>query len=292
MTVSANYSTPVQVNGFSHPNSRVGRPKRDSSAVRERGLATIDVYVALATIAMRDCQINLPIAIEVGRLLDVRQMAAVVVYREMAVGEAGDDLGCVLRARPLVDPRLNETPEKPRLIAFPGIRTRNLDRVSAILPTRMRTPPISADVAASERTGESETMIAGDELETIIDEAQRQAVLDSYAIVDSDFEQAYGATTHNAYGMCAMRHMHDYGTTSEQLAWIKVAASHHAQYNPHAMLKDVVTVEDVLNSPMISDPLHRMDCCVVTDGGGALIVTTPEIARSRDSATRTRAEPL
>jgi acetyl-CoA C-acetyltransferase len=44
-----------------------------------------------------------------------------------------------------------------------------------------------------------------------------------------DFESAYGATTHNAYGMCAMRHMHDYATTSEQLAWIKVAASHHAQ---------------------------------------------------------------
>src|SRR5437667_10917997 len=46
------------------------------------------------------------------------------------------------------------------------------------------------------------------------------------------------------------------------------------------MLKDVVTVEDVLNSPMISDPLHRMDCCVVSDGGGAMIVTTPEIAKS------------
>src|SRR5262249_57644233 len=70
------------------------------------------------------------------------------------------------------------------------------------------------------------------------------------------------------------------GTTSEKLAWIKVAASHHAQYNPHARLKEVVTVEDVLNSPMIADPLHRMDCCVVTDGGGAMIVTTPEIAKS------------
>ena len=91
---------------------------------------------------------------------------------------------------------------------------------------------------------------------------------------EADFEAAYGATTHNAYGMCAMRHMHDYGTTSEQLAWIKVAASHHAQYNPHAMLKDVVTVEDVINSPMISDPLHRMDCCVVTDGGGVLVFAT------------------
>ena len=97
---------------------------------------------------------------------------------------------------------------------------------------------------------------------------------------EADFEAAYGATTHNVYGMCAMRHMHDFGTTSEQLAWIKVAASHHAQYNPHAVLKEVVTVEDVLNSPMISDPLHRLDCCVVSDGGGALVVTTPEIARS------------
>jgi acetyl-CoA C-acetyltransferase len=82
------------------------------------------------------------------------------------------------------------------------------------------------------------------------------------------------------YAMVAMRHMHEFGTTSEQLAWIKVAASHHAQHNPHAMLRDAVTVKDVLDSPMIADPLHRLDCCVVSDGGGALIVTRPEIAKS------------
>ena len=97
---------------------------------------------------------------------------------------------------------------------------------------------------------------------------------------EAGFENIYGGTTHNTYGMCAMRHMYEYGTTSEQLAWIKVAASHHAQWNEHAFLRDVVTVEDVLNSPMISDPLHRLDCCVVADGGGALIVTSPEIAKS------------
>jgi acetyl-CoA C-acetyltransferase len=74
--------------------------------------------------------------------------------------------------------------------------------------------------------------------------------------------------------------MHEFGTTAEQLAWIKVAASHHAQHNPHAMLKDVVTVADVLASPVVADPLHRLDCCVVSDGGGALVVTKPEIARS------------
>jgi acetyl-CoA C-acetyltransferase len=93
------------------------------------------------------------------------------------------------------------------------------------------------------------------------------------------FESPYGGTTHNQYAMCAMRHMHQYGTTGEQLAWIKVAASHHAQYNPNAVLRSVVTVEDVLNSPIIATPLHRLDCCVVTDGGGALIVSSPEVAK-------------
>jgi acetyl-CoA C-acetyltransferase len=81
------------------------------------------------------------------------------------------------------------------------------------------------------------------------------------------------------YGMVAMRHMHEFGTTSEQLAWIKVAASHHAQHNPNAMLREVVGVADVLASPVLADPLHRLDCCVVSDGGGALVVTRPEIAR-------------
>ena len=97
---------------------------------------------------------------------------------------------------------------------------------------------------------------------------------------EAAFEMPYGGTTHNQYAMCATRHMHEFGTTSEQLAWIKVAASHHAQYNEHAFLKEVVTVEEVLASPMIATPLHRMDCCVITDGGGALIVTSPEVAAS------------
>ena len=97
---------------------------------------------------------------------------------------------------------------------------------------------------------------------------------------EMQFEYPYGPATANMYAMCATRHMFEYGTTSEQLAWIKVAASHHAQHNPHAMLRDVVTVEDVVNSPMVASPLHRLDCCVISDGGGALIVTKPEIARS------------
>jgi acetyl-CoA C-acetyltransferase len=97
---------------------------------------------------------------------------------------------------------------------------------------------------------------------------------------DAPYEMPYSPVTVNLYAMVAMRHMHEYGTTSEQLAWVKVAASHHAQHNPSAMLRNVVTVEEVVNSPMISDPLHRLDCCVVSDGGGAVIVAKPEIAKS------------
>ena len=100
------------------------------------------------------------------------------------------------------------------------------------------------------------------------------------ATPDFQWEYPYGIANANGYAMCAKRHMHEYGTTSEQLAWIKVAASHHAQHNPNALLRQVLTVEDVLASPMVADPLHRLDCCVVTDGGGALIVARPEIARS------------
>ena len=97
---------------------------------------------------------------------------------------------------------------------------------------------------------------------------------------DVAFEFPFGPTVVNMYAMCAQRHMYEYGTTSEQLAWIKVAASHHAQYNEHAMLRNVVTVDEVVNSPMIADPLHRLDCCVISDGGGEIIVTSPEVAKS------------
>ena len=106
------------------------------------------------------------------------------------------------------------------------------------------------------------------------------AAEESRTAAETQFELPYAPTVVSLYGMCAMRHMYEFGTTSAQLAWIKVAASHHAQHNPHAVLRDVVTVDAVLASPVIADPLHRLDCCVISDGGGALIVTSPEIARS------------
>jgi acetyl-CoA C-acetyltransferase len=103
--------------------------------------------------------------------------------------------------------------------------------------------------------------------------------LEDPTVPEVPYELPFRHTVANTYAMVARRHMHEFGTTAEQLAWVKVAASHHAQHNPHAMLPQVVTVDDVLGSPLVADPLHRLDCCVVSDGGGALVVVHPDIAK-------------
>jgi acetyl-CoA acetyltransferase len=81
------------------------------------------------------------------------------------------------------------------------------------------------------------------------------------------------------YALAASRHMHEYGTTREQLAEVAVAARKWAKLNPKAFMRDDLTVEDVLASRMISSPLSLLDCCLVTDGGGALLMTSPERAK-------------
>ncbi len=99
------------------------------------------------------------------------------------------------------------------------------------------------------------------------------------AIPEATYEAPYGNTLVGAYAMAARRHMHRYGTTSEQLAEIAVVTRRHAGLNPLAMYRKPITVQDVLDSRMIADPLHLLDCCVVSDGGGAVLVTTEERAR-------------
>ena len=94
------------------------------------------------------------------------------------------------------------------------------------------------------------------------------------------YELPFGPTTVGSYAMIAQRHMHDYGTTPEQLAEVAVAARKHAMLNPDAKYRDPITVADVLASRMVSAPLHLLDCCMISDGGGAVVVTSA--ARARD----------
>ncbi len=86
------------------------------------------------------------------------------------------------------------------------------------------------------------------------------------------------------YALIAARHMHQYGTTSEQLAEVAVAARSWARLNPKAWSHKPLTIEDVITSPYVAEPLHRYDCCLITDGGGAVIITTKH--RARDAAKK------
>ena len=103
-----------------------------------------------------------------------------------------------------------------------------------------------------------------------------------------NMETFAGMTLVANYAMAACRHMYEYGTTSEQLAEIPVATRLHAMRNPEAVraMEDLefldireTTVDDVVSSRMIADPLHLLECCMISDGGGAVVIAAPEVAR-------------
>jgi acetyl-CoA acetyltransferase len=95
----------------------------------------------------------------------------------------------------------------------------------------------------------------------------------------ASFVSPYGLTTVGSYALVAQRHMHEYGTTPEQLAEIAVTMRKHATLNPVAKMRNEITIDDVLESRVISEPLHLLDCCIISDGGGAVVVTSAERAR-------------
>ena len=94
------------------------------------------------------------------------------------------------------------------------------------------------------------------------------------------FEVPFGlAGPPTGYALAAARHMHEFGTTSEQLAEVAVATRKWATLNPRALMRDPLTIDEVLSSRLISWPLRLLDCCLVTDAGGAVVVTSAERAR-------------
>jgi acetyl-CoA acetyltransferase len=97
--------------------------------------------------------------------------------------------------------------------------------------------------------------------------------------ITGQFEAPYGVFgAPSAFTIPALRYMKDYGLTHEQLAYVAVAQRRWAAKNPRAMYRDPITVDDVLASRMVAYPFHLLECCLVTDGGGALIVTSADRA--------------
>jgi acetyl-CoA acetyltransferase len=94
-----------------------------------------------------------------------------------------------------------------------------------------------------------------------------------------EFERPFGISVPASYALVAQHYMHETGTTSAQLAAIAVEARRHAGRHPKAHKREPITVEQVLDSKMIATPLHMLDCCLISDGGAALVVSSREAAR-------------
>lgn len=105
-----------------------------------------------------------------------------------------------------------------------------------------------------------------------------EAVSSLTAVGHPYFEAPYGIGIPSLYALVAQAYMHKYGTTKEQMAAVAVNTRNHALLHPNAHMKKPITLEEVLASKPISDPLNMLDCCLISDAGGAFIVTTPERA--------------
>lgn len=116
--------------------------------------------------------------------------------------------------------------------------------------------------------------------------ADRDSAVAAMAKLSGPYEYIYGTTRVSDYAILAMRYFHEYGATSEQLAEVAVAQRHGATLHPLSFQghRGDITVDDVMASRMISDPLRMLDCCAINQGGGAYIVTTAE--RAKQSATK------
>ena len=108
--------------------------------------------------------------------------------------------------------------------------------------------------------------------------SREQAMRTQSSSGHAQFESPFGPTVPAFYALIARAHMAEFGTTEAQFAAVAVAARRHAHLNPGAQMRELISVEDVLSSRLIADPLHLLDCSLVSDGGAAVIVTAAERA--------------
>lgn len=133
--------------------------------------------------------------------------------------------------------------------------------------------------ASAIATGMAETIVIAmaDSLRSGL--TRDQAMLMQSSTGHPQYEQPYGPTVPAYYALIAQAHMAQYGTLPEHFATVAVACRAHAARNPTAQKRDLISVDDVLGSRMIADPLHLLDCSLVSDGGAAIVLTSAERAR-------------
>jgi acetyl-CoA acetyltransferase len=136
-----------------------------------------------------------------------------------------------------------------------------------------------ATAAIAQGHAEVVVLVYGSTARADLKRRHRRANLSFGARGPVQFDAPFGHTLIAKYAMAARRHMHEFGTTIEQLAEIAVSSRYNASLNPDAFYRDPITIDDVQSSPMIADPLTKLHCCIRSDGGGAVVLTSEERAR-------------
>jgi acetyl-CoA acetyltransferase len=136
----------------------------------------------------------------------------------------------------------------------------------------------AADAIAAGRA-EVVVLVYGSTARADLKARRRSANLSFGARGPVQFDAPYGHTLISKYAMAARRHMHEFGTTIEQLAEISVSTRYNASLTPFAYYRDRLTIDDVQTSRMMAEPLTKLHCCIRSDGGGAVVLTSEERAR-------------
>ena len=127
-------------------------------------------------------------------------------------------------------------------------------------------------------SGQNDIVLVGG-VEKMTDSSTGNVITGLMGAADQEWEAYYGLTFPGLYALMARRHMHKYGTTREQMAEVAVKNHFHATMNPLAQYPFKVTVDDVINSSRVAEPLNLLDCSPITDGAAALVLCRADIAR-------------
>ncbi|MDX2596904.1 MULTISPECIES: thiolase C-terminal domain-containing protein [Streptomyces] len=225
--------------------------------------------VAVAGVALSDC----------GRVDDATPYALHAQAARRALADAGLD-------RALVDGFASAglgTLAPVEVAEYLGLRPTWVDSTSVGGSTWEVMAAHAADAIAAGHA-EAVLLVYGSTARADIRAGRRTGELSFGARGPLQFEVPYGHTLIAKYAMAARRHMIEHGTTIEQLAQVAVQARANAALNPEAMYRDPITVDDVLNGPLIADPFTKLHCCLRSDGGAAVLLVAEEYAR--DCRTR------
>jgi acetyl-CoA acetyltransferase len=141
-----------------------------------------------------------------------------------------------------------------------------------------------AAAAIAEGQAEVVVLVYGSTARADLKARRRGANLSFGARGPVQFDAPFGHSLISKYAMAARRHMYEYGTTIEQLAEIAVSSRYNASLNPEAYYREPITIDDVQSSRMMADPLTKLHCCIRSDGGGAVVLTSEERARDLPKA--------